>query len=59
MVTKVKIGQSAAKYLSNKTLINSSKNKFNDFIKDRGSTTTISNPIYGDAEYKKLCYIED
>ena len=30
-----------------------------EIIKDRGSTTTISNPIYGDAEYKKLCYIED
>lgn len=35
------------------------KEKFDNFIKDRGSTTTISNPIYGDAEYKSLCYIED
>lgn len=40
-------------YLSRK------KEKFEDYIKDRGSTTTISNPIYGDSEYKKLCYIED
>lgn len=35
------------------------REKFEDFIKDRGSTTTISNPIYGDAEYKNLCYLED
>lgn len=35
------------------------RNKFEEFIKERGSTTTIANPIYGDAEYIKLCYIED
>ena len=35
------------------------RNKFEDFIKERGSTTTIVNPIYGDAEYKELCYLED
>lgn len=34
------------------------KDKFEDFIKDRGSTTIISNPTYKSA-YKKLCYIED
>ena len=35
------------------------KDKFDNFIKDRSSTTTISNPIYGEAPYKELCYIED
>lgn len=30
------------------------RDKFENFIKDRGSTTIISNPTY-----KKLCYIED
>ena len=35
------------------------RKKFEDFIKDRGSTTIITNPIYGDAEYKNLCYLED
>lgn len=35
------------------------REKFENFIKDRGSETTITNPIYGDAEYKSLCYIED
>lgn len=40
-------------YLSRK------KQKFDDFIKDRGSTTTISNPTYENVEYKKLCFIED
>jgi mobile intron protein len=40
-------------YLSRK------KDKFDNFIKDRGSTTTISNPIYNNSEYIKLCYIED
>lgn len=40
-------------YLSRK------KDKFEDFIKDRGSTTTISNPTYVEPEYKSLCYIED
>lgn len=35
------------------------RKKFEDFIKDRGSTTTISNPTYSDTEYKKLCYLED
>lgn len=35
------------------------RNKFEEFIKERGSTTIIANPIYGDAEYIKLCYIED
>ena len=44
---------------ANNLFLSRKKNKFDDFIKDRGSTTTISNPIYGDAEYKKLCYIED
>lgn len=34
------------------------RDKFENFIKDRGSTTTISNPTY-ESEYKKLCYIED
>ena len=44
---------------ANNLFLSRKKNKFDDFIKDRGSTTTISNPIYGDAEYIKLCYIED
>lgn len=44
---------------ANNMYLTRKKNKFDNFIKDRGSTTTISNPIYGDAEYKKLCYIED
>ena len=35
------------------------REKFENFIKDRGSETTITNPIYGDAEYKDLCYLED
>ena len=35
------------------------REKFENFIKDRGSETTITNPIYGDAKYKSLCYIED
>lgn len=35
------------------------REKFENFIKDRGSETIITNPIYGDAEYKDLCYIED
>ena len=35
------------------------RNKFEDFIKERGSTTTIVNPIYNNAEYKDLCYLED
>ena len=50
----MKIGQSAAKYLNNKKLLNS-------FIKDRGSTTIISNPTKNPRreEYLKLCYLED
>lgn len=40
-------------YLSRK------KDKFDNFIKDRGSTTIISNPTYDSSEYIKLCYIED
>lgn len=40
-------------YLSRK------KEKFENYIKDRGSTTTIGNPIYGEPEYLSLCYIED
>jgi hypothetical protein len=40
-------------YLSRK------RRKFEDFIIDRGSTTTIVNPIYNNAEYKDLCYLED
>lgn len=35
------------------------REKFENFIKDRGSETIITNPIYGNAEYKDLCYIED
>ena len=35
------------------------REKFENFIKERGSTTTISNPIYGDPEYLTLCYLED
>lgn len=35
------------------------RKKFEDFIKDRGSTTIITNPIYGNTEYKNLCYLED
>ena len=35
------------------------RKKFEDFIKDRGSTTIITDPIYGNAEYKNLCYLED
>lgn len=35
------------------------REKFENFIKDRGSETIITNPIYGDAKYKSLCYIED
>lgn len=35
------------------------REKFENFIKDRGSETIITNPIYGDAEYKDLCYVED
>lgn len=35
------------------------REKFENFIKERGSTTTISNPIYGDSEYLNLCYLED
>ena len=33
------------------------RKKFEDFIEDRGSTTTIANPT--NAEYKELCYLED
>nr|DAU84890.1 MAG TPA: endonuclease [Caudoviricetes sp.] len=44
---------------ANNMYLSRKKGKFDSFIKDRGSTTTISNPIYGNAEYKKLCYIED
>ena len=40
-------------YLSRK------REKFENFIKERGSETTIANPIYSDAEYKDLCYLED
>lgn len=44
---------------SNGLYLTRKKEKFDDFIKDRGSTTIISNPIYGNAEYKKMCYLED
>lgn len=46
-------------YKDANTFLSRKKDKFENFIKDRGSTTTISNPIYGNTEYKKLCYIED
>lgn len=39
-------------YLSRK------KEKFEDFIKDKGSTTTITDPT-SNKEYLKLCYLED
>ena len=43
----------ATMYLSRK------KEKFESFIKDRGSTTIIGIPHHNDAEYKELCYIEE
>lgn len=39
-------------YLSRK------KEKFEDFIKDKGSTTIITDPT-SNKEYLKLCYLED
>lgn len=44
---------------ANNMYLSRKKNKFDNFIKDRGSTTTISNPIYDNTKYKELCYIED
>lgn len=44
---------------SNGLFLTRKKEKFEKFIKDRGSTTTISNPTYENVEYKKLCFIED
>lgn len=60
MVKMKIIGQSAAKYLYMRKLtkyyISRKKLIFDSFIKDRGSTTIISNPT---SKYKDLCYLED